>query len=263
MDIVFKALNNKSYSYNVNLDDSISSVFDKLISDANLDKQTINIKIIYQGKILNPEQKFSEFTLPPNPKDKLTFVFMASKNKYISTSSTTNDTIQQSIHLQPTIVNADVSNETSPNETEEDLDETDKARASLTGLLVFIRYNPQFFELFNNNFENLIQVIMSPQFKPFFDKLLNSTNNQNLDDDNSDDDNSDDDKSDYLDDVTNSIFDMQQNNNAHSKTASLTTEDINNISTLEALGFQKQECIQAYILSNKQLDVAASMLMDM
>ena len=48
-----------------------------------------------------------------------------------------------------------------------------------------------------------------------------------------------------------------------SQTVSLTQEDLNNIGTLEALGFPKQACIQAYVLANKNLDMAASMLMDM
>lgn len=258
MDIVFKAINNKSYTYNVNSDDIISSVFDKLAMDANIDRQTNNFKIIYHGKILIHEQKFSEFTLPPNPKDKLTFIFMATKIKPVSIKTDNLPTTplippipppnqNNSTFLQSLISNDD-NNSASSTSTDEynTLDETDKTRASLIGLLVFIRANPQFVELFNNNFETLVQVIMSPQFKPFFDRMINDTSNQD---------------SEYLDNLTDSVFDT--NTNTNSESISLTPEDVNNIGTLEALGFPKQECIQAYVLSNKNIDIAASMLMDM
>jgi hypothetical protein len=271
MDVVFKAINNKTYPYNVNLDDSIGSVVEKLFVDANINKETNNIKVIYQGKILSHEQKFSEFA-PSNPKDKVAFVFMSGKNKPVvqqnqqvqSTQSAPSTTAQstQPNTVTPstpvTVVNQPIqinNNNNYEDEYEEGaIDDTDKLRAALVGMMVFIRANPQMTELFNNNFEALAQIIMSPQFKPMFDSMLNdmSAGDENLDN------------------LADSVYDTHQNlsnssigGNQQSQTVSLTQEDLNNIGTLEALGFPKQACVQAYVLANKNLDMAASMLMDM
>lgn len=42
----------------------------------------------------------------------------------------------------------------------------------------------------------------------------------------------------------------------------LTDQDLNNINTLVSLGFPKNASIQAYLLCNKNVELAASMLMD-
>ena len=91
---------------------------------------------------------------------------------------------------------------------------------------------------------------MSPQFKPMFDSMLNDTSAGD----------------EQLDNLTDSVLSHghgHSDSSPQTQTVSLTQEDINNIATLEALGFHKQECVQAYVLANKNLDMAASMLMDM
>ncbi len=285
MDVVFKAINNKTYPYNVNPDDSISSVFDKLYVDAGISKDTHSLKIISQGKILAPEQKFSEFA-PENPKDKPMFVFMSTKNKpavseqakqQTQTPSQDPSQTQPVSAPAPTVsvqhIQSNFTPATNPSQTtnnnssfvqslltnpddgyEEamgEMDETDKLRASLVGMMVFIRANPQMMELFNNNFEAFAQIIMSPQFKPMFQSMVGD---MNMGDE-------------QMDNMTDSILSHSSHNHEHGQaqpqTVTLTQEDLNNIGTLEALGFERQACVQAYVLANKNLDMAASMLMDM
>ncbi len=281
MDVVFKAINNKAYPYNVNPEEPISSVLDKLYVDAGISKETHSLKIISQGKILSPEQKFSEFA-PANPKEKPMFVFMSSKNKPAVSEQakiqTTNQTPSQpqqvtpppaptvSVqHIQSNFSPTPVTNTnsgfvqslvTNPDDGYEEamgeIDETDKLRAALVGMLVFVRANPQMMELFNNNFEAFAQIIMSPQFKPMFQSMLSD---MSMGDE-------------QMDNLTDSML-SHGHGHDHShgqtqpQTVTLTQEDLNNIGTLEALGFERQACVQAYVLANKNLDMAASMLMDM
>lgn len=267
MEVVFKAINNKAYPYNVNLEDQISSVIDKLYIDANINRETNSFRIIHQGKILSPDQKFSEFT-PANPKDKPMFVFMSTKNKPVVTEQSKVQTQVQPVlppaNVQPQPVSPPINSVensgfvqslfTNPDdgyeEAIEEMDDSDKLRAALVGMMVFVRSQPQMMELFNNNFEAFAQIIMSPQFKPMFDSMLNdiSAGNEQLDN---------------LSDSVLSHNHGHNNTSSQAQTVSLTQEDLNNISTLEALGFPKQACLQAYVLANKNLDLAASMLMDM
>lgn len=284
MDVVFKAINNKAYPYNVNPEDPISSVLEKLYVDAGINKETHSFKIIFQGKILSHEQKFSEFTpTSANSKDKPMFVFMSSKNKPVvseqekpqtpvaatpvsvpptstvqtntNTNTTTNlNTTSNSGFVQSLLTNPDDGYEEAMGE----MDETDKLRAALIGMMVFVRANPQMMELFNNNFEAFAQVIMSPQFKPMFESMLGDMAAGD----------------EQMDNFTDSML-SHGHGHSHehpneqmqvqhpSQTVNLTQEDLNNIGTLEALGFPKQACMQAYVLANKNLDMAASMLMDM
>ncbi len=270
MDVVFKAINNKTYPYNVNPDDSIGSVIDRLHVDSGTSKETHTFKIIYQGKILSMEQKFSEFT-PVNPKDKLMFVFMAGKNKPVTTEqpkpqqqtqpAPAQNPVQTPIQSPPVTVHTQPmpapttftqSIFTNPDDGYEEamgeMDETDKLRAALIGTLVFVRAQPQMMELFNNNFEAFAQIIMSPQFKPMFQAMLNDMAAGD----------------EQLDNFTDSVVSHGNNSGPdQTQTVSLTQEDMGNIATLEALGFDRQACVQAYILANKNLDMAASMLMDM
>lgn len=268
MNVIFKGINNKPYPYTVNPEDPISSVLDKLYVDANINRETNGFRIIFQGKILSPEQKFSEFTIPTNPKDKLMFVFMATKNKPAGTeqpkvqtvpvspvptvnvqpqpASPPTNSVTESGFVQSLLTNSDDGYEEAMGE----MDESDKLRAALVGMLVFVRSQPQMMELFNNNFEAFAQIIMSPQFKPMFDSMLNDISAGD----------------EQLDNLTDSVLshgNSHNNTSQQPQTVSLTQEDISNIGTLEALGFPKQECVQAYVLANKNLDLAASMLMDM
>jgi len=267
MDVVFKAINNKAYPYNVNPDDCISTIIDKLSVDANVNKDTHNFKIIFQGKVLSMEQKFSEFT-SPNPKDKLTFVFMTTKTKTptsnIQTSQsksvpatntapalTSTPAAPVTVHTQSVPYDTNDTNQNSYDDGFENpydnIDETDKLRSALIGLLVFIRAQPQMMELFNNNFEAFAQIIMSPQFKPMFEAMCNDMSAGE----------------EQLDNLTDSVLSHSAPTNSPAQTVTLNQEDMSNIATLEALGFSKQACVQAYMLANKNLDMAASMLMDM
>ena len=280
MDVVFKAVNNKAYPYNVSPEDSISSVLEKLYVDAGINKETHSFKIIFQGKILSPEQKFSEFA-PANPKDKPMFVFMSSKNKPVVSEQTKVQeqtqvsspqvpapvpTVQVQNIPAPTTTSANSNQNsgfvqsllTNPDDGYEEamgeMDETDKLRAALVGMMVFVRANPQMMELFNNNFEAFAQVIMSPHFKPMFESMLGdmAAGDEQMDN--------------FTDSMLSHGHSHEHNHeqtNNQSQTISLTQEDLNNIGTLEALGFPKQACVQAYVLANKNLDMAASMLMDM
>lgn len=274
MNVIFKAINNKAYPYTVNPEDPISSVLDKLYVDANINKETNSFRIIFQGKILKPDQLFSEFSkfTPVNPKDKekekLMFVFMATKNKPAGTVQPNVQTQIQSVPVIPPTLPSTLPTPPTPStnagfvqslltntddgyeEAMEEMDESDKLRAALVGMMVFIRSQPQMMELFNNNFESFAQIIMSPQFKPMFDSMLNDTSAGD----------------EQLDNLTDSVLSHghgHSDSSPQTQTVSLTQEDINNIATLEALGFHKQECVQAYVLANKNLDMAASMLMDM
>jgi hypothetical protein len=262
MNVIFKSINCKTYPYNVNPDDMIESIVEKLYVDANINKESHSFKIIFQGKILSLEQKFSEFTPSnPDPKEKTTFVFMVTKNKPICTNMQQNQTpipttiptpsplSQHQQNNQLTTIDNNSDDEYDEDMDNNNIDETDKLRASVIGMMVFIRAQPQLMELFNNNFEAFTQLILSPQFKPIFEAMNNNTS---MGDEN-------------LDNLSNSIVSHRSNSNAlqQTQTVSLSQDDINNITTLEALGFQKQACIQAYVLANKNVDMAASILMDM
>jgi len=280
MDVIFKAVNNKVYPYNVNPEETISSILEKLYVDANINKETHGFKIIFQGKILSPEQKFSEFS-SANPKEKPMFIFMSTKNKPVVSEKPKVQEETQTVPPPPivNIQNIQSNDISAPNfsntnnsqnsgfvqslftnpddgyeEAMGEMDETDKLRAALVGMMVFIRANPQMMELFNNNFEAFAQVIMSPQFKPMFESILGdmSAGDENLDN-----------LSESMLTHGHSHAHSHTDNTQQTQTVSLTQEDLNNIGTLEALGFPKQACIQAYVLANKNLDMAASMLMDM
>lgn len=273
MEVVFKAINNKTYPYNVSFDDSIESVIEKLYVDANVNKQTHNFKVIYQGKILSGEQKFSEFA-PANPKEKVMFVFMTAKNKPAQPTQPVQPVqptqpVQQTQQSQPVPITVHTQQVPAPNiltqsifpnsddyyddaiDNMDDMDDVDKLRAALFGTLVFIRAQPQMMELFNNNFEAFAQIIMSPQFRPMFETILNDMTVED----------------EQLDNLTDSVLSHGNHSNStqqsQTQTVNLSQEDLANIATLEALGFDKQSCLQAYILANKNLDMAASMLMDM
>ena len=171
MDIICKSINNKSYPFNVNIDDQIKSITDILLINAGFDKKTHMLKIIHNGIILNDTQTFSEFIpIKTNIKDPVVFVFMGIKIK--------TPNIKKLLNTNVNIDNAD----------------TNKLRISLIGLLVFIQNNPQLLELFNNNSKLFIHIIMSPSFVPILNKML---------DDNSEN------TTEYVDNLTDYIFDIQ------------------------------------------------------
>ena len=117
----------------------------------------------------------------------------------------------------------------------------DKMRDSIIATLFFIRQTPQFTELFMNNFPALLEILSSDQLRPLFERIYNDTD---MNDD------------EYDDDMTDHVSDVSSQSN------DLTEQDQHNIDTLVSLGFPKNASIQAYLLCNKNVELAASMLMD-
>jgi hypothetical protein len=262
MLVSFKNINNKVNNYEVNPEDNLSSVVSKLLEDNKIDPDKNTIKFIFKGQILNHEKLFSEFT-----EENLVIIFMASKikpevaPKTISNTSSINSVVQtsqlnnestSSVNVQPL---SNLFNQSYISESDENLDLVDKLRAAVIGTLVFIRTNPQLAELFNNNFEILIGVMTSNQVRPLFEKMVSETSDSD---------------SEYLDELSESLINVNSdeqsiettNQDSPLNSIELTQDDINNINTLVSLGFSKQDVIQAYIFCNKNIDMAASMLMD-
>jgi UV excision repair protein RAD23 len=270
MRVSFKNMSNKVIKYEVNQEDTLKSVVSKIFEENKTDSDNHAIKFIYKGQILNHDKPFSEFT-EPNPN----IIYMITKNKPVVAPST--QTVQpvvvqptQPVHSdQPTQQLQTTSNVNSyPNlfaqqiqeDDNDDLDSVDQLRSAVMGVLVFVRANPQLAELFNNNFETLLGVMASPQIKPLFEKMVGETGDGN---------------SDYLDELSSSLLNVNSGEQLESSTSQsqsmgqsqansiqLTQQDMDNINTLVSLGFDKQNVIQAYIVCNKNLDMAASMLMD-
>ena len=124
----------------------------------------------------------------------------------------------------------------------QNINEVDKLRASVIATLFFIRQTPQFTELFMNNFPALLEIMSSDQLRPLFERIYNDTTEIS--------------DSDYVDDMTDHVSDVSSQSN------DLTEQDQHNIDTLVSLGFPKNASIQAYLLCNKNVELAASMLMD-
>jgi hypothetical protein len=81
--------------------------------------------------------------------------------------------------------------------------------------------------MFNNNFEELQQLLIQPEFGMMIQSIIqnmNGSSNQNLPD--------------------------------------LDQSDYEKIKILEAFGYSKDKCIEAYVICNKNIDMAASMLLD-
>jgi aspartokinase len=93
-----------------------------------------------------------------------------------------------------------------------------------------------------DNFTTLLDVLSSDQLRPLFERIYNDTTEIS--------------DSEYIDDMTDHVSDVSSQSN------NLTDQDQHNIDTLVSLGFQKNASIQAYLLCNKNVELAASMLMD-
>ena len=185
--------------------------------------------------------------------------------------SVTSNHIQSSNYVQPSNYDSYDGLESNWQEefsSGENPDDIDRFRASVICFLFFIRQSPQFSELFINNFQTLISALSSPQLRPLFEQIYNDTTELN--------------NNDYMDNLTDHVSDIhnqthiQTHNQTHNQTptvsadgtsqqvmtAELNDNDQTNINTLVSLGFPKNSSIQAYIMCNKNLDLAASMLMD-
>jgi hypothetical protein len=221
-----------------------------------IDPEKNNIKFIFKGKILNNATTFLDF----KDEQKLIIIYMVSKNK--SETSNTNVSNTPTQQLETNISSSQVkldsvqestntldSNWHNKFTTNENIDNVERLRASVIATLFFIRQSPQFTELFMNNFQTLLDVLISPQLRPLFERIYNDTD---LDD------------NEYIDNMTDHVADINSKSNSSEQvnTVTLTEEDNNNINTLVSLGFPKNASIQAYLLCNKNVELAASMLMD-
>lgn len=272
MNVSFKSVSNKNFNFNVDPNDTIESVFPQIHSGLNTNPETHTMKVILKGKIIPHSSKFSEFN-----EEKLSFVFINTKIKdtpqvvqhqsepvnQVSTNQTqSNSVVQNQTLVQPSqtqvqtnnnqqapFPNLHNQNELDDQEDGEPADEVDRLRAAVVGVLAFIRANPQLSELYLNNFETLVGVLASPQIRPLFEKMVDEYNSGD---------------SEYLDEFTESVNNQTstQTNNQNSTQVTLTDTDMQNINTLVALGFPQNECVRAYIVCNKNLDMAASFLMD-
>jgi hypothetical protein len=254
MQVSFTNISNKVFKYVVNIEDNLSSIIPKLFADNKIDSVNKSIRFIFKGQILNHEKLFSEFT-----EDNPNIIFMITKIK------TKSDDPPQP---HPT-TQSNMFNQVNQQEQTEELDSVDKLRAAVMGVLVFIRTNPQLAELFNNKFETLLDVMSSHQIKPLFDKMVNETDEGN---------------SDYLDELSESLLNInsyEQNDsnpeddtaddtaddpgsnpgsNPNSNTILLTQTDLDNINNIVKRGFNKQDVLLAYVLSNKNIDETISYL---
>ncbi len=268
MHVQFKSVGNKSYSFDVNEDDEISSIVSQLATTLDTDLTKSSFRVIFEGKILEHTKKFIEFKDTKSP-----FIFVVLKNKVETNTSTTNivqpiqsapaSTVQLQQAPAPTVQlqQAPAPNQSIFSQPETDtntntkLDDVDKLRASVIAVLFFIRSNPQLAELFINNFESLLGVLSSNQVKPLFEKIISDSESDNND-------------SEFTDELTDYLSNIQMNeinNNDSNKTdqpINLSEEDMANIEILVSMGFSKNSCVQAYLVSNKNLDMAATFLMD-
>jgi hypothetical protein len=249
MHVSFKNLSNKISGYDVNSDDKLSIIVPKLLEENKLDPKKNTFKFIFKGELLDHNKLFGDFT-----DTNLTIIYMVSKitEPIQPAPPTQTDTPAQPVNL----FKSTPDNESDQQDHSIDsIDSVDKLRASVIGVLVFVRTNPQLAELFNNNFETLVNVLASNQIRPLFEKLV------------SENENSEPTESEYLDDLSESLLNINSNNHSNNPDLSdnsiqLSQDDMNNIDMLMGLGFNKQEATQAYIISNKNVDIAESMILD-
>ncbi len=291
MHVQYKSVGNKSYSFDVNETDEISSVVSKLATEQNVDLSKSTFRVIFEGKIIQHTELFSQFKDKKSP-----FIFVVLKNQsaqpiqpaQISSTTQPQTTVPQqspvNVQSNTTVTpnppspsspssQVDQTNTTNqpsqalpsifslPTNTEQNqtpqIDEVDKLRASLVGVLCFVRSNPQLAELFINNFEALLGILTAPQTKPLFEQIISDLES----------DANDSDFTDQLTDMLSNVQSFQLNNdndndNESTQSVKLNDEDMANIEILVSMGFSKNSCVQAYLVSNKNLDMAATFLMD-
>jgi hypothetical protein len=237
MDVSFKNMSNKTISIQVDPNDKLESVVPKLMEQNEIDPEKNTIKFIFKGRVLNNSSTFQEF----KDEKQLTIIYMVSKNKSESSNAQKQDlkievnqessnTQKQEVKIEPVHENLNQNG-----------NHIDKMRDSIIATLFFIRQTPQFTELFMNNFPALLEILSSDQLRPLFERIYNDTD---MNDD------------EYDDDMTDHV------SNTSSESNDLTEQDQHNIDTLVSLGFPKNASIQAYLLCNKNVELAASMLMD-
>ena len=246
MDVVFKNMSNKTITIHVDPNDKLESVVPKLLKQNEIDLEKNTIKFIFKGKVLNNSSLFQEFKDEQN----LTIIYMVSKNKSEMKTTVSNKSVTE-IKLEPVqkIINTTNNNWHENFTTGENSNQVDKMRASVIATLFFIRQSPQFTELFMNNFTTLLDVLSSEQLRPLFERIFNDTDIND---------------SEYIDNMTDHVSDIESESNSNQQvtTVNLTEQDQHNIDTLVSFGFPKNTSVQAYLLCNKNLELAASMLID-
>jgi hypothetical protein len=193
---------------------TFSSITKQVLDSFNINNEQNTLKYIYKGSILKSEQKLSEID-NENP----TIIILA--NKKSQQVQTQQAQAQQTSHAQV----QQLSNMSSLDQ--ESHNPISALQVSVIGILTIIRNDPRLLEMFNNNFEELQQLLIQPEFGMMIQSIIQNMNcpsNQNAPD--------------------------------------LDQSDYDKIKILEAFGYSKDKCIEAYIICNKNIDMAASMLLD-
>lgn len=271
MEVIFKNIVNKSFKFNVNESETISSIIPKLFLESKTDPNLNSIKIIHKGQILDPETHFGDYISEPK------FVFMFTKIKPINNSNMNEATISS----KETPVDNKKLDDLSLNETKQNtIDENDpvkflaelhkkqeqiknnadhqynnemnsdeinkkmkQLRNNIVSTLIFVRSHPQLFDLFVNNFQTFLGIMASPKLEPLYKKLVNADIDDEISFENEPEE--------HIDET-----------NQSQKNTELNELDKQNIQILVALGFPEPVCIKAYLVCNKNVDLAASMLFD-
>jgi len=234
MDVSFKNMSNKTISIQVDPNDKLESVVPKLMEQNEIDPEKNTIKFIFKGRVLNNSSTFQEF----KDEKQLTIIYMVSKNKTDSSNVQKQEIKTDTNQESSTSQKQEVKIEPVQENLNQNGNHIDKMRAAVTATLFFIRQNPQFTDLFMNNFTTLLEILLSDQLRPLFERIYIDTS------ENSDEEHS------------------EEATNINSQSNDLTEQDQLNIDTLVLLGFSKDDSIQAYLLCNKNVELAASMLMD-
>jgi len=234
MDVLFKNMSNKTISIQVDPNDKLESVVPKLMEQNEIDPEKNTIKFIFKGRVLNNSSTFQEF----KDEKQLTIIYMVSKNKTDSSNVQKQEIKTDTNQESSTSQKQEVKIEPVQENLNQNGNHIDKMRAAVTATLFFIRQNPQFTDLFMNNFTTLLEILLSDQLRPLFERIYIDTS-----------ENSEEVHSEEVDDI-------------NSQSNDLTEQDQLNIDTLVLLGFSKDDSIQAYLLCNKNVELAASMLMD-
>ena len=215
MKITFQDI--KKNIYVLNFEDTsvtFSSITKQVLDSFNINYEQFSLKFIYKGILLKSDQKLSEID-NENP----TIVILT--NKKIQQVQTNILPIQQSqIDIQP---EEQYSNTLST----ENQNPISVLQISIIGILTIIRNDPRLFEMFNNNFEELKQLLLQPEFQLMIQSILQN---------------------------------VERSSDQH--LSELDQADYEKIKILEAFGYSKDKCIEAYIICNKNIDMAASMLLD-
>jgi len=234
MDVLFKNMSNKTISIQVDPNDKLESVVPKLMEQNEIDPEKNTIKFIFKGRVLSNSSTFQEF----KDEKQLTIIYMVSKNKSDSSNVQKQEIKTDTNQESSTSQKQEVKIEPVQENLNQNGNHIDKMRAAVTATLFFIRQNPQFTDLFMNNFTTLLEILLSDQLRPLFERIYIDTS------ENSDEEHS------------------EEATNINSQSNDLTEQDHHNIDTLISLGFPKDASIQAYLLCNKNVELAASMLMD-